>query len=135
MTARKYLFSSLALLVFGASLSAGWRAERDFADKMRKETEANPRRAPYRLKGETVPPEPELALNIHRLDDRVAATLKQAGFSTLRQTVYWYQVERSKTPGVYDEEQLKKLDQRFADYRRYGFEPMVVIHGNAPGAN
>lgn len=115
--------------------SADWKQERDTASRLRTEAEQNPRTAPYRLGSQTVPASPELCINIHNLDDRVAAGLKQAGFKTARQTVYWYLYEKTTRPGVYDEAALKQLDKRMALYRKHNLTPLVIVHGNAPGAN
>lgn len=125
--------AAAAALLVTLSAFAGWEQERDFANAMRKKCESAPRRTPYLIHGKEVSPEPELALNIHGLDEQVAANLKKAGIKTVRQTIYWYNVEKTKTPGVYDEAELKKLDQRFADYEKFGVEPLVIVHGNAPG--
>ncbi len=124
-----------AMMLSCTVLMAGWQEERDFSNEMKAKTEAKPRREPYLLKGEKISSEPELGLNIHRLDDQVAATLKKAGIGITRQTIYWYNVERTKTPGVYDEKTLSTLDARFADYRKYGIEPLAIVHGNAPGTS
>lgn len=121
-------------MLVAASAFGGWKEERDFADKMKRELEAAPRKAPYILNGKTVPAEPQLGINVHKLDGETAAMLKKAGIGTVRQTVYWYNIEKTKTPGVYDEKALKTLDERFADYEKFGLEPLVVVHGNAPGA-
>lgn len=119
--------------IFALGASAGWEQERDDAARLRSEAERSPRTTPYRLGGETIPATPELAVNIHKLDDPTAELLKKANFKTVRQTIYWYRYE--KTPGVYDEAELKQLDERMALYRRHGLTPLVMIHGNAPGAN
>ena len=128
------LFCMIGLgCLIAASASAGWKEERDFAEKMKKECERSPRQTPYRVNGETIPVEPEFCINIHHLDDKVAANLKKAGIKTVRHTIYWYAVEKTKTPGVYDRNELEKLDKRFADYKKFGLEPLVIVHGNAPG--
>lgn len=129
----KKILAAVAACSAAASAFGGWEAERDFANQMQRELEASPRETPYIVKGESVPVEPELCLNIHSLDEKVAATLKRAGIGMVRQTVYWYNVEKTKTPGVYDEKALQDLDRRFADYERFGIEPLVIVHGNAPG--
>lgn len=72
------LFCMIGLgCLIAASASAGWKEERDFAEKMKKECERSPRQTPYRVNGETIPVEPEFCINIHHLDDKVAANLKK----------------------------------------------------------
>ena len=132
MILRRMLLAAVpALLAFSAL--AGWQEERDFANRMKAECERAPRRMHYLVSGESIPVEPELCINIHKLDDKVADTLKRAGIRMVRQTVYWYNIEKTKNPGVYDEQALKELDARFADYKKFGLEPLVIVHGNAPG--
>ena len=82
------LFCMIGLgCLIAASASAGWKEERDFAEKMKKECERSPRQTPYRVNGETIPVEPEFCINIHHLDDKVAANLKKAGIKTVRHTI------------------------------------------------
>ena len=63
--------------IFALGASAGWEQERDDAARLRSEAERSPRTTPYRLGGETIPATPELAVNIHKLDDPTAELLRK----------------------------------------------------------
>ena len=133
----KFLTALFLAALLSPFANADWKAEKKKYDELKNNAEKMPPRADYQIRrnGETiaVSARPELGMNIHKLDAATAATLKKAGIGMVRQTVYWYRYEKTKQPGVYDEQNLKELDRRFAEYRKYGLEPLAVVHGNAPG--
>jgi len=47
---------------------------------------------------------------MHDVSDKQFALAKQLGIRLVRHTVYWYTIEKTDAPGVYDEEALRSYD-------------------------
>ncbi len=76
---------------------------------------------------------PEFGIGVHVFDQKVADNLKRANIRFVRQTMYWYAVEKTTEPGSYDAAALKAWDRLVELYQKNGLIPEVVVHGNAPG--
>ncbi len=77
---------------------------------------------------------PELGIGMHAVTDQNLPLVRELGVRFVRHTMYWYLMENTDTPGQYDETQLRHWDQLLETCRTQGIIPVVVVHGNAPGA-
>ena len=78
---------------------------------------------------------PEFGIGVHGFDQKVADNLKRANIRFVRQTMYWYAVEKTAEPGKYDAAALAAWDKLIELYRQNGLIPEIVVHGNAPGCS
>jgi hypothetical protein len=78
---------------------------------------------------------PELGVGAHQLDADDIKMIRAANMRLVRNTMYWYLVENTTTPGKYDPAQLRHWDDLVARCDRAGIVLLVVVHGNAPGVN
>jgi len=76
----------------------------------------------------------ELGIGTHGMSDEHAQMVRQLGIRLVRHTIYWYNVERTDQPGVYDEAALKHYDEITQRAKDMGIELVYIIHGNPPGA-
>jgi hypothetical protein len=80
-------------------------------------------------------PRPELGIGMHQMPDEQIALVKALGIRLVRHTMYWYQVENSEQPGVYDPQALAEWDELVRRCEAQGLALLVVVHGNAPGVS
>lgn len=78
---------------------------------------------------------PELGINVHFFNDKVAENLKKADIHYVRHTIYWYNIEKTEMKGRYSRRALKKLDRLVSLYQKHKLHPVFVVHGNAPGCS
>ena len=76
---------------------------------------------------------PEFGIGVNEFDQKVADNLHRASIRFVRQTMYWYAIEKTTEPGKYDEATLDAWDRRIELYQKNGLIPEIVVHGNAPG--
>jgi len=77
----------------------------------------------------------ELGVGMHGACDDQFDLAKKLGIRLVRHTVYWYTVEKTDRPGVYDEGGLKSYDDVVERAKKKGIELVLIIHGNAPGVS
>jgi hypothetical protein len=77
----------------------------------------------------------EAGVGAHSLDDNAIRLIRGANLRLVRTTMYWYQIEKTTTPGVYDTEALERWDDLVQRCEKAGIVPLVIVHGNAPGVN
>lgn len=105
------------------------------AQKVELEAKGIPENYELNIAGKTVKSDgsPKLGMNVHIFNDKVAKSLKKAGIKYIRQTIYWYQFQKTSAPGRYSRRALKQLDKLVELYKKHGLLPVFVVHGNAPG--
>ena len=77
----------------------------------------------------------ELGMGMHGVGADHLALVKNLGVRIVRHTVYWYNVEKTEKPGVYDPAGLKYYDDVVDRAKKTGIELVLIIHGNAPGVD
>ena len=75
----------------------------------------------------------ELGMGMHGLSDEHVKMVRKLGVRLVRKTVYWYHIEKTEQPGVYDEQGLAKYDKMVATAKENGVELVLLLHGNVPG--
>ena len=75
----------------------------------------------------------ELGMGMHGLENERLDLVKRLGINLVRHTVYWYLIEKTPQPGVYDADGLKLYDDIVERARKMGIELLLVVHGNPPG--
>ena len=63
------------------------------------------------------------------------ALVRALGIRLVRHTMYWYQIENTDAPGVYDGGALAAWDDLVRRCNEQGVILEVVVHGNAPGVS
>ena len=76
---------------------------------------------------------PELGMGMHGMPDEQIDMVRALGIRVVRHTMYWYSMENSTEPGVYDPEYLAAWDNLVQRCQQKGIELEVIVHGNAPG--
>ena len=76
---------------------------------------------------------PELGIGMHGIDDESISLVRKLGIRFVRHTMYWYLIENTTTPGMYDEAQLRAWDELVRRCQEQAVILVVVVHGNAPG--
>ncbi len=114
-----------------------WRdIQKEFkTKKIELERKGIPQNYELNISGKTVKSDgaPELGMNVHIFNDKVAENLKKAGIKYIRQTIYWYAFQKTSKGGRYSRKALKKLDKLVGLYKKYELHPVFVVHGNPPG--
>ena len=77
----------------------------------------------------------ELGVGMHDVSDEQFELAKKLGIRLVRHTVYWYLVEKTDAPGVYDDEGLRSYDAIVARAKQAGIELVLVVHGNVSGTS
>ncbi len=130
---------ALSLLVNNVGLGVDWKkVEADYkATKDRLEKQGPPACYLTQTGGKALAfdSRPEFGIGVHVFDQKVADNLKRANIRLVRQTMYWYAVEKTTEPGRYDDAALKAWDRLIELYQKNGLIPEVVVHGNAPGCS
>jgi len=80
-------------------------------------------------------PRLELGIGMHQMPDEQIALVKALGIRLVRHTMYWYEIENTERPGVYDPGALAKWDDLIRRCEAQGIALEVVVHGNAPGVS
>ena len=75
----------------------------------------------------------ELGVGMHGVSQDHFDLVTPLGIRLVRHTLYWYQLEKTEQPGVYDEQGLGAWDDTVARAKASGIELLVVVHGNVPG--
>jgi beta-glucosidase/6-phospho-beta-glucosidase/beta-galactosidase len=127
------------LVVASEGVCVDWRkVEADYkATKERLEKQGPPACYVTQTRGQALifDSRPEFGIGMHGFDQKVADNLKRANIRLVRQTMYWYAVEKTTEPGKYDEAALRAWDRRIELYQKNGLIPEIVVHGNAPGCS
>ena len=76
---------------------------------------------------------PELGMGMHGMPDEQIDMLRALGIHVVRHTMYWYSMENTTEPGVYDRKYLAAWDDLVQRCQQKGIELEVVVHGNPPG--
>ncbi len=76
---------------------------------------------------------PELGMGMHGMPDEQIDMVSALGIRLVRHTMYWYLMENTTDPGVYDPKYLARWDDLVQRCQQKGIELEVVVHGNAPG--
>lgn len=76
---------------------------------------------------------PELGMGMHGMPDEQIDMVRALGIRVVRHTMYWYSMENSTEPGVYNPEYLARWDDLVQRCPQKGIELEVIVHGNAPG--
>jgi len=76
---------------------------------------------------------PELGMGMHGVPDEQLDMVRALGIRVVRHTMYWYSMENSTEPGVYDPGYLARWDDLVQRCQQKGIELEVIVHGNAPG--
>lgn len=128
---------ALAAMVNGTGMCHDWaKDEADYkAAKERLEEQGPPPCYVIQTDGKTLvfDSRPEFGIGVHEFDQKVADNLHRANIRFVRQTMYWYAIEKTTEPGKYDEAALNAWDRRIELYRKNDLIPEIVVHGNAPG--
>ena len=75
----------------------------------------------------------ELGMGMHGVTDEQAQMVRKLGVRLVRKTVYWYHIEKTDQPGVYDEDGLASYDRIVQLAKDNGIELVLLLHGNPPG--
>ena len=78
---------------------------------------------------------PEVGVGAHQGDAPNLDMIRSLKMRLVRHTMYWYQIENTTTPGVYDQKALARWDEFARRCEAMNLEPVVVVHGNAPGVS
>lgn len=78
---------------------------------------------------------PEVGVGAHNVDAATLAMIRALNMRLVRHTMYWYQVENTETPGVYDPKMLAHWDEVVRRCEQMNIVPVIVVHGNAPGVS
>lgn len=76
---------------------------------------------------------PELGMGMHGVADDQLDLVRALGIRLVRHTLYWYNMENTEEPGVYDPGYLASWDDLVQRCQQKGIELLVIVHGNAPG--
>ena len=80
-------------------------------------------------------PLPELGMGSHGVDQTMIDDFRKAGVRSIRRTIYWGAVENTETPGVYNQDELARIDKEIKLMSENGMSILVVVHANAPGVS
>ncbi len=135
----KWWLAALAGLGVFTLQAVDWaKVELDHNDAVRAAAE-HPRTRPYvmNVEGDQVSrsPLPELGLGSHGVDQAMLDDFRKAGVRAVRRTIYWSVVEDSETPGVYNADELARIDAEMELLAKNGMSIVAVVHANAPGAS
>ncbi len=125
------------LLASALASEAGWRAEeRRYQELRQKLVRQQPdyrvwQRSPDELW--VYDNRPELGIGMHGMTDKQLDLVRALGIRLVRITLYWQEMEKTETPGVYDAKYLRHWDELVARAKKHGVELLVVVHGNPPG--
>ena len=121
----------------GRAYTPGWRGAQQQYDEVRAQFRPEPapavvwRRAPDEIW--VYDNRTELGIGMHDVSKAQFQLARQLGIRLVRRTVYWYQIEKSSAPGVYDPDALADYDDIVDRAHRAGIELVLVVHGNVPG--
>ena len=76
---------------------------------------------------------PELGMGMHGMPDEQIDMVRALGIRLVRHTMYWYLMENTTEPGVYDPKYLASWDDLVQRCQQKGIELLAIVHGNAPG--
>jgi hypothetical protein len=129
----------MCVLVGSAGLCADWtKIEADYkVTRERLEKQGPP---PYYVtqahgKALVFDSRPEFGIGVHGFNQKVADNLKLANIRFVRQTMYWYSVEKTTEAGKYDQSAIKAWDELIELYKKNSMVAEIVVHGNAPGCS
>jgi len=76
---------------------------------------------------------PELGMGMHGMPDEQLYMVRALGIRVVRHTMYWYSMENTTEPGVYDPEYLAAWDDLVQRCQQKDIELEVIVHGNPSG--